>query len=232
MNEQEFKAKASETVDMVATKIDELKAKKESVQEDVKAQYNDSIEELESRKLALEKKYAELENASEDKWKEVKGTFLSASESFNEGFKKIKTLVGVLVLIMFMASCGSSNSNEETTMDDVQDEMTDVVNVSQDLAAEKWEDLNKKMAEIQSNIDAMGDRLESQYNGLSRELQKKYKDQKQKLDNQMTELEKKLDAFQAAANEEKEALKAEIEQLNSALDESYATFQEEMKDEK
>jgi cytochrome c556 len=232
MNKEEFKAKASQTVDLVSARINELKAKKESVKEEAKAQYNEAIDDLESRKSTLERKYAELENASEDKWEDVKETFITASDSLNKGFSKLKSLLAVLVLLLFMASCGSSDTNDETTMDDVQEEMNDVVDVSRDLATEKWEDLNQKVADIRSNIEARGDRLENQYNSLSKELQNKYKNQKQKMDQQMTELESKLEAYQAAANEEKEALEAEIDQLNKALEESYATFEQEMKDEK
>jgi len=44
---------------------------------------------LELKKVDLETKYAALENASEEKWEEVKNAFSSASVSFKEGFVKI-----------------------------------------------------------------------------------------------------------------------------------------------
>jgi len=52
-----------------------LKAKKESAEGDVNSKYEESLKELESKKAALEAKYAGLENASEEKWDKVKNAF-------------------------------------------------------------------------------------------------------------------------------------------------------------
>ena len=71
MNKEEFKAKANQTIDEVSAKINELKAKRESVQYDAKSKYEESLKDLESRKADLESKFKELENASDDKWEEV-----------------------------------------------------------------------------------------------------------------------------------------------------------------
>jgi hypothetical protein len=76
----------------VFAKIKELKAKKESVQDHAKSQYEKSIKDLETRKSGLETKYAELKKASEDKWEETKDAFSSASDSFKEGVVKISSL--------------------------------------------------------------------------------------------------------------------------------------------
>jgi len=92
MTKEEFKAVANKTIDEVAAKIDELKAKKESVQENAKMKYEEAIKVLEAKKAELEAKYVDLKNAGEHKWEEVRDAFSSASDSFKEGFSKIGSL--------------------------------------------------------------------------------------------------------------------------------------------
>jgi hypothetical protein len=92
MNKEEFKAKASQTIDEVSAKINELKAKKASVKEEAKAKFEESIKDLESNKTELGAKYAELENASEEKWNEAKNAFSSVSDTFEKELSKISSL--------------------------------------------------------------------------------------------------------------------------------------------
>ncbi len=92
MNKEEFKALANKTIDEVSAKINELKAKKESVQESAKSKYDEAIKMLEVKKAELEAKYEQLKNASEHKWVEVKEAFSSAADSFKEGASKIASL--------------------------------------------------------------------------------------------------------------------------------------------
>ncbi len=92
MNKKEFKAKASQTIDEVPARINELKVKNESAQDDAKSQYEGAIKYLEAKKSDLETMYAELNKASEDKWEETKDAFSSAFYSFKEGLSKISSL--------------------------------------------------------------------------------------------------------------------------------------------
>jgi malate synthase len=91
MKKEEFKVKANQIIDDVSAKINLLKAKKDTAQGDAKAMYAESIKDLESKKTDLLAKYAKLETASEEKWEEVKNAFSSASDSFKEGWLKIKS---------------------------------------------------------------------------------------------------------------------------------------------
>lgn len=92
MNKEEFKAKANQTIDEVAGKINELKAKKEAAVGDSKVKYEKALQDMESKKADLQSKKADLENASEEKWDEVKNAFSSATEDFKEGWKKLSSL--------------------------------------------------------------------------------------------------------------------------------------------
>jgi chromosome segregation ATPase len=92
MNKEEFKARAKQKIDEFSAKINELKAERAAAKEDSKSDYDEALKELESKKSELDNKYTELENAADDKWEEVKATFLSASNSFEEGFSKLKPL--------------------------------------------------------------------------------------------------------------------------------------------
>jgi len=92
MNKEEFKVVAAKTIDDVSEKIDHLKTKKDSAQGDLLLKYEQSLKEIEAKGDELKVQYAELENASEQKWDEVKKAFTSASDSFKEGFVKISSL--------------------------------------------------------------------------------------------------------------------------------------------
>ncbi|TLP72866.1 hypothetical protein [Maribacter sp. ACAM166] len=101
-----------------------MKAKKDSVQGDAISKYEESLKELESKKTALEGKYTELENTSEEKWDEVKNAFSLASESFKEGWNKIISLFSI---VFFFASCGSFDKENKTTGEDLKEEVSDVL---------------------------------------------------------------------------------------------------------
>lgn len=93
MNKEEFKAKANQTIDEVFAMINTLKAKRDAAKEDAKSDYDEAIKELKSKKSEMESKLADLEDATEDKWEEAKIAFSSASDSFKEGFEKLKSLL-------------------------------------------------------------------------------------------------------------------------------------------
>lgn len=93
MNKEEFKVKANRTIDEVSAKINELKEKKELVEQGSKSKYEENLKTLKMKKTDLEAKYSELKNASDDKWEEVKNAFSSASDSYEEGLSKITSLL-------------------------------------------------------------------------------------------------------------------------------------------
>lgn len=147
MKKERFKAKANQRIDEVSAKINELKAKKESVQGDAKSKYEESLKELESKKAALQAKYTELENASEEKWDEVKNVFSSASESFKEGWNKIISLFSIVFVLFFFASCGLFDKENKTTGEDLKEEVSDVVGISKDYTVEQWDKMNAEIDE-------------------------------------------------------------------------------------
>lgn len=231
MNKEQYKEKAIKIIDEVSDQINELKAKKESLKEDVKIEYDENINNLETKRLDLKAKYLQLEKANEDKWEEAKEAFSSATHSFKEGLDKLKSILTLFIIALLFTSCGSSSEKEkETSLEDVKEEMTDVVDVSNDLASEKWDKLNKQVEDIGDNLAEKTREAEKKYNRLSTDLKEKLNNKKQKLDEQNAELNKKVDEFQAAADDKKEDLIAEIEQLKTALDRSVSTFEKEMEE--
>jgi len=92
MDRTEFKNKAKASIDDIFAKIDEMEAKKNSISEDLKHEYEETLFSLRLKKAELQLKYDEMLNAKEEKWEEVKTVFSSASESFKEGFSRLATL--------------------------------------------------------------------------------------------------------------------------------------------
>ncbi|SDB92828.1 sll1863 family stress response protein [Williamwhitmania taraxaci] len=92
MDKQTFKENAKKSIDDIFAKIEELEAKNENFKERSKIEYDENLAELKAKRDELQAKYRELENATEEKWDEVKIAFSSASESFKEGFSKITAL--------------------------------------------------------------------------------------------------------------------------------------------
>lgn len=92
MERETFKNRAKENIDEIFAKIDELEARKEQAIGDVKAEYDQEMAALKAKKEELIAKYHQLIDASEANWDEVKGTFISAKDSFKEGFSKIASL--------------------------------------------------------------------------------------------------------------------------------------------
>ncbi|MFT4968641.1 MAG: putative nucleic acid-binding Zn-ribbon protein [Chitinophagales bacterium] len=86
MNKQEFKAKAKKSIDDLFSKIDALEEKRRELNSEFNREYEKELKKLKEKKLDLQSKYDDLENASEDKWDDVKISFSKASESFKKGF--------------------------------------------------------------------------------------------------------------------------------------------------
>ncbi len=93
MNKEDFKKKAKKSIDDIFAKIDELEAKKDKVKEDAKAEYEEKLNNLKTKRKELQAKYDALNNASDEKWEDVKSTFSSATDSFKDGFSKIASLI-------------------------------------------------------------------------------------------------------------------------------------------
>lgn len=93
MSKEDFKKKAKKGIDDIFAKIDELEAKKSKVEGDVKAEYEEKLNHLKTKKKELQAKHDELVIASDEKWEEVKSAFSSATDSFKEGFSKIASLI-------------------------------------------------------------------------------------------------------------------------------------------
>lgn len=90
MDKNEFKVKAKKSIDNMVAKIEELEEKKDSLQENAKASYQQNLDELKAKKNNLQKKYAQLEDAAEEKWDDAKSAFSTASDSLKDGIDKIK----------------------------------------------------------------------------------------------------------------------------------------------
>ncbi len=93
MNKEELKAKASQKIDEVSAKINELKAKKASVEGEAKQKYEESLSELNDRKADLESSFDQIKNSAEEQLAEAKTDFEKASHALESGMKKIANIV-------------------------------------------------------------------------------------------------------------------------------------------
>jgi hypothetical protein len=93
MDREEFKEKAKKGIDDLFAKIEELDQKKDMVQDQVKAKYNEKIAELKIKKAELQLKYQSLKESSGDKWDDAKGSFNTSFESLKEGFSKLTEIL-------------------------------------------------------------------------------------------------------------------------------------------
>lgn len=92
MDKNEFQQNAKKKIDSLFTRLDEIKAKKDTANDKTRSQIDNKISELNAVKNELKEKYGSLKNAPDDKWEEVKGTFSSAFTSFKEGLTKLSSL--------------------------------------------------------------------------------------------------------------------------------------------
>ena len=89
MEKENFKNKASRSIDEIFEKIDELEAKKDKALDAAKVEFEKMISDLHLKKDELLASYAKLFNESEENWEEVKYEFASAEVSFEEGIERI-----------------------------------------------------------------------------------------------------------------------------------------------
>lgn len=93
MDKEKFKLKATQSIDDFFAEIDELEAKKNKVKNEMKVEFEENLISLKLKKEDMQRKYDLLMKPSNDKWAETKTAFISASESFKEGFSKITSLI-------------------------------------------------------------------------------------------------------------------------------------------
>lgn len=92
INREELKSSAKERIDKIFRAIDEAEAKKDSVTEDAKEEYEKMMYYLNYKKIELQEMYSDVVDSSDEKLDEVMTTFDSAATSFNSALAKIKTL--------------------------------------------------------------------------------------------------------------------------------------------
>ena len=93
MDKETFKQNAKNTVDEIFDAIERIQEKATIVEGEAKVRFEQNLVELKVKMNELQAKYNKLDNASDEKWEEVKNAFSAASESFKEGFKKITSLI-------------------------------------------------------------------------------------------------------------------------------------------
>lgn len=86
------KEKVKNQIDEMDDQIGILEAKAESSKAEYKVEIKEKIAGLKAKRNEVKARFDELANATDDKWEESKRIFSSASESFKEGFSKLKSL--------------------------------------------------------------------------------------------------------------------------------------------
>jgi len=87
-----IKEKVKQQIDEIDDQIDLWESRIESVKADAKVEYKKKLSDLKTKRNEIRRKYDELTDAAEERWDESKEVFTSASDSFREGFSKLKSL--------------------------------------------------------------------------------------------------------------------------------------------
>ena len=93
MDKETFKQNAKKSIDEIFDAIDRVQERANTVEGEAKVRFEQNLIELKAKKKDLQAKYDKLGNTSEERWEEVKNAFSSASESFKDGIKKIKSII-------------------------------------------------------------------------------------------------------------------------------------------
>ena len=93
MDKETFKQNAKNSIDEIFDAIERIQEKASIVEGEAKVRFEQNLVELKAMKKDIQTKYSKLDNASEEKWEEVKNAFSTAAESFKEGFKKITSII-------------------------------------------------------------------------------------------------------------------------------------------
>lgn len=92
MDKESFKRNAKNSIDEIFAEIHKLQEKAKKAEGATKAMYEEKAAGLKSKMKDLQAKYDELENATEEKWEDVKKAFSSVLESIKEGLNKITSV--------------------------------------------------------------------------------------------------------------------------------------------
>ncbi|NEV94696.1 OmpH family outer membrane protein [Psychroflexus sp. YR1-1] len=160
-----------------------------------------------------------------------KQTPTATSESFIRRRNPLNSIAAAVLLTSLLWSCNTSNKDSNTSSEDIQREMEDVIQVSKAYTAEKWDNLSDNIEKMEKDIEASTNDVIENYNTLSADLQNQFEDEKQNIADRKAELNKKLEDYKKATGEKKEELKSEIIQLKTALNRSISTFEKEMEEE-
>jgi hypothetical protein len=141
---------------------------------------------------------------------------------------KITMKVAFVITLLGMVACSQSGKEDETNADDVKSELNDVVDVSKDYAAEKADDLNTEMKEMNESLSMKLVNIRGKYDAQSDKLKTKYKRQKAEMEVLKMKLDHKIVEYNEAVQEEQAALKKDIHKLEHSLEESIDTFEKQM----
>lgn len=86
------KEKIKKLIDEMDDQVNVLETKVENLKGTMKADYKDKLSALKVKRDEFRASYEKLADATEEKWEETREVFVSASESFKEGFNKLKSL--------------------------------------------------------------------------------------------------------------------------------------------
>ena len=89
MNKEDLKREMNNTIDDLASKINEMEAKKDHVKQEAQSKYHSTLQMLREKKLDLKTKYDDIENTSGDKWQEIKNSLDSAKDYFKKGVNEM-----------------------------------------------------------------------------------------------------------------------------------------------
>ncbi len=140
----------------------------------------------------------------------------------------IKLFLAVAVLIF--VSCGQSK--KETSAKDVEKEVQEAVDTTQEFAADKLGDLKAEFDKFAESAGKQVDMVKEEFNSLSDELKTEYQEKLDALEKEKQEIDDKIAEYKEAADDKKEAMRENIEQLNEAFAKSLETFKKEIADKK
>lgn len=134
------------------------------------------------------------------------------------------------VAVLILVSCGQSK--KETSAKDVQKEVQEAVDATQEFAADKLGDLKAEFDKFAGSAGKQVEMVKEEFNSLSDELKAEYQVKLDALEKEKQEIDNKMAEYNEAADERKEALKENIEKLNEAFAKSLETFKKEISDRK
>lgn len=92
MDREKFRAEAKKTLNEFNEKISILEAKAKKAQANLRADFDEKIDELKVKRDKVKERYDKLSGATDEKWVEVKAAFSAASDDFREGFSKLGSI--------------------------------------------------------------------------------------------------------------------------------------------